>query len=232
MNYIYGIILSGGTGTRMSSSVPKQFLKLKNEELLRHSVKAFQNWGLCKSIVVVANEEHIKQTEEILSDLLSPNDRIVTGGNTRHASTLLGLSAINFSKNDVILIHDGARPFLSDKELHEITNEILKFGSATLASKVSETVVSSNENKVEKILDRDSIWLIKTPQGLHSSLLELLLKQDLESEPTDLCSWTESIGVKPRLIASNPFNLKITFKEDLELAESYWNQFIQWKRGN
>jgi 2-C-methyl-D-erythritol 4-phosphate cytidylyltransferase len=225
MNYIYGIILAGGTGSRMKSSVPKQFLKLRGEELIRHSVRTFQNWGLCKHLVIVANEAYIEQTEEVLADLLSERDRIVVGGATRHESTLCGIGAITLDKNDILIFHDAARPFIKESELNSIADSVLKSGASSFASGVNETIVSVHESKVDKILDRENIQLIKTPQGFHSSLLHLLLKEKMYIEPTDICSWVLNIGVKSELIESNPFNIKITKEGDIELAEKYWELF-------
>jgi 2-C-methyl-D-erythritol 4-phosphate cytidylyltransferase len=231
MNNIYGIILSGGSGSRMQSQIPKQFLPLNGMPILAHSVKIFKDWGFFKSIVVVANEEYISQTEEVLAVYLDPYDRIVSGGKTRHESTLAGIDSLPKDENDLLLIHDAARPFVSGNELHELCDVALKWGSATLADRVQETIVQSSEDRVKSILDRDSIYLIKTPQALHTSLLKLLDSVTPEEPPTDLCSWLSHIGVKPGIVNSNPFNIKITKKEDLHIAEAYLSLFEGWKKG-
>ena len=81
--------------------------------------------------------------------------------------------------------------------------------------------------RVEGILNREEINLIKTPQSLHTSLLQILLKEKMEEDPTDLCSWALQFGVKTYLIRSNPFNMKITREGDLEMADRYYDLFKQ-----
>ena len=102
------------------------------------------------------------------------------------------------------------------------------YGAATVADNVSETVVSCGpDGRVEGILNREEINLIKTPQSLHTSLLQILLKEKMEEDPTDLCSWALQFGVKTYLIRSNPFNMKITREGDLEMADRYYDLFKQ-----
>jgi 2-C-methyl-D-erythritol 4-phosphate cytidylyltransferase len=230
MNNIYAIILSGGIGSRMGSSLPKQFLKLKGLPILAHSVQRFVNWGLCKSLVIVSHPNYIEITEEILSPYLGVNDKIIEGGQTRHESFLNGIKALNLN-NDIIFIHDAARPFFTQKELFELVDTTLKWGSASLGVKPTETLVLAEEDKTQQILPREKIYLIKTPQCLHSSLLDiLLLEEKEESHPTDLCSWALSKKIFTRIVDSNPYNMKITQKEDLQIAEVLYPLFESWSK--
>jgi 2-C-methyl-D-erythritol 4-phosphate cytidylyltransferase len=224
LNSIYGIILSGGIGKRMKYDTPKQFLTLDGDSILRHSIKNFKKWGLFKAIVIVAPEAYIEKTESELSDILDDNDRIVIGGSTRHESTLNGISAFNY-ENDLIVFHDAARPFVTPKDLDEVTNSALEYGSSTLAEKISETLVNSSLNCVESIINRENAYSIKTPQAIHSSLLKNLLDAKYSIEPTDLCSWTSLIGVKTAIKISNPYNIKITTNDDLQKAELFSKAF-------
>jgi 2-C-methyl-D-erythritol 4-phosphate cytidylyltransferase len=227
MNNIFGVILSGGSGSRMKLDKPKQFSTLRDLTLLEHSVKSFNEWGFFKSIVVVSNIDFIVETESLISKYLMANDRIVPGGQTRHESCLRGLEALKYDDKDIVIFHDSARPFFLKSELHAVANAAVMYGSATVADNVSETVVSCAGGRVENILNRDEINLIKTPQSLHTSLLNILLKEKMEEDPTDLCSWALQFGVKTYLIRSNPFNMKITREGDLDLAERYYDLFKQ-----
>ena len=228
MNNIFGIILSGGSGSRMKLDKPKQFSTLRDLSLLEHSVKSFNDWGFFKSIVVVSNLDYIVDTEKSISKYLLANDRIVPGGNTRHESCLRGLEALKYDDKDIIIFHDSARPFFLKSELHAVANAAVMYGAATVADNVSETVVSCGpDGRVEGILNREEINLIKTPQSLHPSLLQILLKEKMEEDPTDLCSWALQFGVKTYLIRSNPFNMKITREGDLEMADRYYDLFKQ-----
>lgn len=226
MNSIYGIILSGGMGKRMNSEIPKQFLQIEGESILRHTVRNFKKWSLFKAIVVVAPELYIEKTETEISDLLEGHDRIVMGGSTRHESTLRGIEAFQYD-NDLLVLHDAARPFVTSKDLDEVTNSALEFGSSTLAEKISDTLVSGRGELVESIVDRDLIYAIKTPQSIHSSVLKSLLEIPMNREPTDLCSWASLIGLKTALRISNPYNIKITIDSDLKKASVFSKLFSQ-----
>ena len=225
MNNIYGIILAGGSGSRMKASKPKQFLKLRNCTLLEHSVKKFNSWGFFKSIVIVSNPEYLIDTENCIGKYLNQFDRIVPGGETRHDSSIAGLEAIPYDDKDVIIFHDCARPFILNSELHSTANSAMMYGVSSLAEPISDTIVSSFDSKIDKILDRESIYLIKTPQAVIGSILKNLLTSQINSNPTDLTSWAKSIGVDAHLTKSNPFNMKITKEGDLEIAEKFYDLF-------
>ncbi|TGM52972.1 IspD/TarI family cytidylyltransferase [Leptospira adleri] len=222
---IYVLILAGGTGTRMGSSVPKQFLEFQNEPVLIHSLRRFQDWGKQKRIVLVSHKESIPKTEEICAPFLRDEDRIVEGGETRHASMLQGLSVLDIGNEDVILIHDAARPFVLGEELDRLCESVRKNGIGTLASRTSETVLEEYNGLTASFLDREHIWFMKTPQGIRGDVLKELLSFPLNLIPTDLCSWALGCGKKSAIVESHPFNLKITRKEDLELAEFYSSLF-------
>ncbi|MCB1192408.1 MAG: 2-C-methyl-D-erythritol 4-phosphate cytidylyltransferase [Leptospiraceae bacterium] len=230
MGNIYAIIVCGGSGSRVKKDIPKQLLKLKGETLVRHVVKRYVSWGMVKSIVVVANEKYLKEIKKEIKDLLKPDDLVVPGGATRHQSCLKGVSALKYSTDDIIVFHDCARPFFLNSELDNVCNSAIQYGAATLAEEITETVVRTFEQKVESILDRNGIHLVKTPQALHTSLLDLLLKQSYEEEPTDLCTWTMNVGVKPFIVPSNPYNIKITREGDLETAERYYDLFKELEK--
>lgn len=229
MQNIYVLVLSGGTGTRFASSVPKQFANLKGESLLVHSVKKFLEWGFSKEIIVVAHENYLQKTERELSQILRYYDKIVAGGETRHKSFLNGLKSIQYGANDIIVIHDAARPFFTSSEISTLVRYAEQYGSASLAEKTSETLVESENNLVKNILNREIIYSIKTPQAIHTSLLEELLKILPSKEPTDLCSWVAEVNQKSYLVESNPFNFKITYESDLEKAEVLYEVFKQYE---
>ncbi|MEM7179813.1 MAG: IspD/TarI family cytidylyltransferase [Spirochaetota bacterium] len=226
MNFIYGILLSGGSGTRFASNSPKQFTDLCGKPILVHAALAFKKWGLLKTLVVVAHPDHLLQTEEILADCLDGSDKIVAGGKTRHESTLNGIAATNAGSNDVLVFHDGARPFVTSTEFDLVVHAAIRSGAASTAAKATDTlVVASKRETCESFLQRDSVRLIKTPQALHTSVLTELKDKMLEEEPTDLCSWVQVIDLQAELVSANPYNLKVTVAEDLKIATSYYSYF-------
>ena len=215
MRNIHAIILAGGLGTRLGSDLPKQFLKVADKPLLLYSLQRFREWGLCKSINIVCHKDWILKMEELVSPYLEGNDRIIEGGNTRHESTLCALKNIIWDADDILLIHDAARPYFLSIELDELIGIVQVFGAATLALKGSETVVRSKPNSgyTSESIDREELYFVKTPQGIRGKELKELLKLEIIAEkdhPTDLCSWVERSGGKTGIVHSTPKNIKVT----------------------
>ncbi|TGL72405.1 IspD/TarI family cytidylyltransferase [Leptospira jelokensis] len=226
MNNLYAILLAGGTGSRMGHQVPKQFLHLRGESLLRHSVKRFQRFGLLKSIVVVSHPDWILETEKELADLLEPNDRIVEGGETRHLSTLKGIGSVSYDDKDIFFIHDVARPNFKQNELYQLVEQTKIFGAATIVSPVTESLVrvKQHQNYTKEPLRREEVYAVKTPQSVAGFMLnELLLDPLPESfllHPTDLCTW---MGERRVGVVETDFqNIKVTSPGDLVLADSVY----------
>lgn len=216
---LYVILLSGGTGSRMKSEVPKQFLELEGKPILLHSLQTFLDWGKTKGIIVVSHKDYAEETERICAPYLRDRDRIVEGGKTRHESTLAGLSCIQIADADLVLVHDAARPFVSKADLDKLAHDTDVFGVATLASRNYETVMELEGTELH-FLNREKIWFMKTPQAIRGDILKKIGRNTLETEPTDLCTWTQSAGYEPKLVESHPYNVKITEPGDLVLAQA------------
>ncbi|TGL90786.1 2-C-methyl-D-erythritol 4-phosphate cytidylyltransferase [Leptospira congkakensis] len=229
MNNLYVVLLAGGTGTRMGTEVPKQFLKLRGESLLRHSVKRFRSFGLIKSITVVSHPDWILETEKELSDLLEWNDRIVPGGESRHLSTLCGIQSISYDAKDIFFIHDVARPNFKQKELYQLVEQTKIFGGASIISKVTESLVrvGIHKNYTEESLKREEVYAVKTPQSIAGFMIAELLTEgldaDIKKHPTDLCTWMGKRRVG--IVETDHHNIKVTSPGDAELADSlFWEE--------
>lgn len=226
MNNLYAILLAGGTGSRMGSDVPKQFLKLRGESLLRHSVKRFRRFGLLKSITVVSHPDWVLETEKELEDLLEPNDNIVEGGETRHLSTLNGIQSISYDEKDIFFIHDVARPNFKQNELYQLVEQTKIFGGASLVCPVTESLVrvKLHQNYSQEPLKREEVYAVKTPQAVAGFMLKELFMDSLPNNskhhPTDLCTW---MGERRVGIVDTDFhNTKVTSPGDLVLADSLY----------
>ncbi|PJZ45909.1 IspD/TarI family cytidylyltransferase [Leptospira brenneri] len=227
MNNLYVVLLAGGTGTRMGTLVPKQFLKVRGESLLRHSVKRFRRFGLIKSIIVVSHPDWIFETEKDLSDLLEWNDRIVPGGESRHLSTLAGIGSFNYDEKDIFFIHDVARPNFKQNELYQLVEQTKIFGGASLVAKSTESLVRvrMHVNYTEEPLKREEVYSVKTPQTIAGFMIRELLEEgldpDIKKHPTDLCTWMgrRRVGI----VETDYHNIKVTSPGDTELADSlFW----------
>ncbi|TGN17998.1 IspD/TarI family cytidylyltransferase [Leptospira idonii] len=225
MRNIYALVLAGGVGSRIGGNTPKQFLELGGKPLFLHSLEVFRSWGLLKSLTLVSHKDWILKIEEEAKDHLESNDRIVPGGNTRHLSTLEGIRSIPWDEDDLIFIHDAARPFFTHEELDQLVGVCLNVGAATLALGSSETVVHVKKGTgfTEKSVPREEVYFVKTPQVVYGKtlkeLLELPLEKEESSHPTDLCSWLERAGKKTGIVDSSSKNIKITTPSDLLVAE-------------
>lgn len=226
MRNIHAIILAGGTGTRLGGDKPKQFLEIAGKPLILYSLERFKKWGLCKSITIVCHTNWIELMEKTVGDKLEGIDQIIEGGKTRHESTLNAIRNISWDREDMLLIHDAARPFFLDIELDELIGTARIFGASTLALPATETVVLSKSkgSYTESSLPRDELYFVKTPQAVSGNVLERLLALGdfpQEVHPTDLCSWVERLGEKTGIVLCDPKNIKVTRSEDTKIALSY-----------
>lgn len=228
----HGILLSGGSGSRMKSDIPKQFLTLQGKPVLYWSVKSLLQIGSLDSLHLVVHPEFTEESRAILKEAVG--DRIlpggfhtITGGSSRHGSTLMGLesvSSIASESNDTILIHDAARPVLTDDELSGLIQSIREGNPvASLAARITDTIVQADNfpGKIQKRLDRNVLFSIKTPQAASYETLVELAKLPEEESFTDLLTWAEKGGVSGFLVEASPFNHKITIPSDLPLFEFY-----------
>ena len=207
----------------MGRDIPKQFLSFNNRSILNRSVGLFAGLETIDKKILVAHPDFIERTAREAEPYLTKDDIVCPGGQTRHQSFLYGVKQLDFDEDDIILIHDAARPFLTDSEIQELIETTSQKGVATLADSVTDTIVYAEEKVVKKIRDREKKYLIKTPQGIRGRELAFLLEQNIQTEPTDLCSWAIQSGLETIIVLTNPYNIKITRPEDLKKAEMYEN---------
>lgn len=219
------IIPAAGSGTRMQSEIPKQFLHLGGTPLLIHSAKTFSECSFIDQVVVAVSTERLELTKQIITQYLPENSKIeiVAGGRRRQDSVKNGLDAIDESV-DVVLVHDGARPLISTGLVERCFQEILEHGAAIAALPVKDTLKKADDDlRVSKTVDRNALWQAQTPQGARKELLEKAYIFNRETDVTDESSLLEKAGIPVHLVTGEESNFKITRKEDLLLAESIIN---------
>ena len=225
------ILLSGGSGSRMKISRPKQFLEMCGKPVILYSAETFANWNSHGNFICVANPEYLKDTEAVLEPIrsrLAGEKRffnVVPGGSSRQESVRKGMQALSghTEKNDLLFFHDAARPLLLEEELERLFSSFQENHSieiASLVSPVSETLIRGNRlpGKMMESLDRNEIFSVKTPQVLRVSSADRLT--DDSSEYTDLLTWGEASGILGHLVESDSSNIKLTNPSDLEVLES------------
>ena len=211
------IIPAAGTGSRMESTFPKQYLTLNGKGLIQHVVELFGRTDRIDQIhVILSPQDSYWETLNI-----SENAKLKIhhcGGNTRADTVLNGLKAIEnqVSREDWILVHDAARPGLSDTLLNQLLDSLVDDEvGGLLALPLADTLKrADNEGRVSDTVPRIALWQAQTPQMFRYGML----KQALESfsgAPTDEAEAIEALGMKPKLVIGDLRNLKVTYAQDL-----------------
>lgn len=219
----FAIVPAAGTGTRMGEGTPKQYLTCAGRPLLHHTLGRLASYAPISRVFVVLapGDAHYRAPEE--DDAAAKVAPLYCGGETRAASVYNALVAIRdaLTGDDWVLVHDAARPCLSKAALDRLIAEV---GGADvgglLAVPVADTLKrEDDEGCVMGTAPRTGLWQAQTPQMFRYGFLVEALRRAGTSEITDEASAVERIGLKPRLVMGEARNLKVTYPEDLELAE-------------
>jgi 2-C-methyl-D-erythritol 4-phosphate cytidylyltransferase len=213
----FAVIVAGGKGARMNNDIPKQFLLLKSKPVLYYTIKAFLDVYEEIEIILVLPEEHIGKGREIIDGYFDPSRiRLTAGGRTRFHSVQNGLALIN--EESIIFVHDGVRCLVTGDLIRKCYETALAEGNAIPALECGDSVrlLTAHGNK---IIDRNKIKLIQTPQTFHSKILLPAYNIDYKDKYTDEASVVEAFGLAINLIEGERNNIKITTPFDLRLAE-------------
>lgn len=206
----------------MQSEVPKQFMLLNGKPILMHTIEAFHYSDFKPEIIVVLNVDFHTYWEQLCEKYnFSIPHTLIKGGLQRFHSVKNGIKAIR--GKSVIAIHDAVRPLTSNKLISCSFREAEQTGNAVVAIKSKDSVRQQKGNS-SLSLNRDEIYLIQTPQTFQFEILNKAYKQEYRNEFTDDASVVERTGITLNLIEGESKNLKITFPEDLTLAEFYLSQ--------
>lgn len=221
----FAIIVAGGSGNRMKSDVPKQFLLLHDTPILIHTLRRFFEYSPNIQVVLVLPENQIATWEQLAQQYQVPTHLpiVVAGGVTRFQSVKNGLSAIQ-APEGLVAIHDGVRPFVSPQLITKSFETAAQHGTAVVcvSSKDSVRVISENGNN--QAIERSQVRLIQTPQTFRLSLLRKAFEQTESPNFTDDASVAETAGFPIYLIDGLYENIKITTPEDLIWATAFMSQ--------
>ena len=216
---LWAIIVAGGSGSRMKTDMPKQFLELSGKPVLMYSIMAFANACDGIRIVVVLPASQIEKWQELCRNHdFTFSHNITEGGNTRFHSVKNGLSLL--SGDGLVAIHDGVRPLVSIQTITGCFREAASYGCAVPALPVIDSVreVSGLTNRM---LDRSALRLIQTPQVFDIALLKKAYEQEYSPVFTDDASVFEKAGHAIHLTEGNVENIKITTPNDMLVAQTY-----------
>lgn len=217
------IILAGGSGSRMKSEIPKQYMKIGDRMVIYYSIKAFQDNEYIDNIILVTSKEYIEYARNnFMTNELSKVTDIVEGGKERYDSVYSALKKVN--SDGKVLIHDGARPCITTEVINRCLEGLNKYDACIAAVPVKDTIKIADEQQCVKITpDRNTLWQIQTPQAFRNTVVNEAYRKLYESG--DFTHVTDDAMVverytnkKIKLIMGDYRNIKITTPEDMEIA--------------
>ena len=219
------VVCAAGTGSRMGTGCKKPYLLLDGEPILFHTLRRLSECRGCRQMVLVLHRDEADELppewERKFRDEFGVR-HITTGGNTRQESAWNGI-CLTHQELDVVMTHDGVRPFVQPSVVEEVSREACKHGGAIAAVPATATVKEVAENGVVKRTHpRDDIWLAQTPQGFRRELLVEAYQKALKAGfmGTDDAQIMEWAGQEVRVVRDSKENIKITTPHDIEVAES------------
>lgn len=221
MERTYAIILAGGSGLRLDDRVPKQFLPLGDRPVIAWSM---QTYSLCKEIdhiIPVLPDRYIRQAEELFQEhTINKILKLVPGGTTRQESASNALSSHPFDENDIILIHDAARPFIRQETIKTCVTETRTHGAAGVYVPVQDTIAEVCDTFVASVPLRDSLFSAQTPQGFRFSVIKAAHQAARQKEihATDDISLVLAAGFRVKMVRGEYSNFKITTPLDYQAA--------------
>lgn len=218
----FAVIVAGGVGARMQSSVPKQFLLLNGKPVLYYTIDAFLKAYDDLQIILVLPEEHVASGQEIIDAFFNYDRiRIAVGGRSRFHSVQNGLQLVD--EESVVFVHDAVRCLVSTTLIKKCNDAVMEYGSAIPVINCKDSVRLITENGNEA-LDRNNIKLVQTPQCFHSKIILPAFSIDFKDKFTDEATVVEAFGLRLHLIDGEESNIKITIVSDILIAQSILNR--------
>lgn len=213
------IIVAGGSGSRMGSDLPKQFIVLENYPVLMWTISCFIEYDSSISVVVVLPESQISYWKDLCEQhSFGISHEVVKGGETRFHSVRNGLDALG--ETDLVAIHDGVRPLVSKATIESCFNMAAETGAAIPVLQLNETLRTGTMEH-SKTVNREMFFSVQTPQVFRWSILKEAFMQPWNPAFTDDASVVESMGFHVRMVPGNRDNLKITHPDDLVVVTEY-----------
>ena len=225
------IVLAAGQGKRMHTKIQKQFLEIRGYPVLYYSLRCFQESPLIEDIILVTGEDSVFYCQKKIVEKygFTKVAKVIPGGKERYDSVYQGLLACKNS--DYVLIHDGARPFITEEILERGLEGAKETGACAVGMPSKDTVKIADESGfIAETPDRSRVWLIQTPQIFQYKLIrnahESIRTRDMSNVTDDAMVVEQETGVKVCLAEGSYQNIKITTPEDLEIAEMFLTKLL------
>jgi len=219
---VCAIIPAAGSGTRIGGDIKKQFLPLKGKPIIVHTLQQFEHCSDIDEVALALPESAMSEMEAIVERYrLHKVSKMVLGGAKRQDSVHNVLNRLTLKESDIVLVHDGVRPFIEIKRITHLLKVCKEFNAAVLAVQPKDTIRrSTGGGFFDQTLDRTALWLIQTPQAFRAKLLVQAFEKAKKDKfySTDEAALVERLGVKIRIVEGSYDNIKITTPEDLEFG--------------
>lgn len=221
------ILVAGGNGSRLGGDTPKQYQKIGNITVLEQCIKSFLSCKILNRLQLVCDPDHAVLYHDTVQKHRLPPPSFA--GKERKQSVFNGLNSLSeFGSEEIILVHDAARPFVSVQDIEAVVRAAAQSGAATLAAPVTDTLRKANGERI----DRTGLWSVQTPQGFKAGILRRAHDQFRDNPDfTDDAGMVDALGHAVTLVPGNRRNFKITTQDDLELARQIMTQTMETRTG-
>ncbi|QLK85327.1 2-C-methyl-D-erythritol 4-phosphate cytidylyltransferase [Staphylococcus sp. 17KM0847] len=221
MKDYYVIIPAAGKGTRMGRSYNKLLIELAGLTIIEHTIGIFQQDDACKGIYLAIQPNE----RDVLTTLLDRFDKVkamIDGGKERQESIHKVIQTLDIADNDIVLVHDGARPFVTHETIHKLSEAIDEYGAAVVGVQAKDTIKMVENHFVSQTLERRYLWQVQTPQGAQYAKLKSAYKCASHEGivGTDDASLLEYAGYAVFMVEGDYDNIKVTTEEDLTNAKA------------
>ena len=227
-NKIKAIIVSAGNGKRVGGDLPKQYLKIDGIPILAKTIQRFHEVDIIDEVIVVISQKHQKYFDKFILPIIQKEVVIILGGKTRRESVYEGLKHTDLE--DLVLIHDGARPFITYELIIKIINSVKHFGAAAPGMKVTDSIWEKNNKVISGVQNRDNFLKAQTPQGFFTKDI-IKNYEKVKKEPSDDVELAVNNGLRVRIVEGDEKNIKITTMNDIENINSTSKSFLKIRTG-
>ena len=221
MRKVAAVILLAGRSERFVSDTPKQFFLISNKPLIYFTILSFELNPEIDEITLVARKEDIERVAELVRKTdFKKITALVEGGETRSRSVKNGLASLKLKDDDLVLIHDGARPVVPQEVIHNVIKTLDKYNAVTAAIRMEDTIAISRDGKtVDSFEDRNNYFRIQTPQGFKYKTIMLAHKKT-NIDATDDAQLAKAIGEKVGVVIGDKKMIKVTTIDDVNNVET------------
>lgn len=217
------IIAAGGKGTRMELNYNKIFLSVKEKPILAYTLDVFENAPSIDYIILVCSNQDMEQCKKIITEYNYQKIKsVIIGGSTRQESVRNGLNSI-VSQCDIVIVHDAARPLVTEDMLDKTIDEAYRTGAASVGVTPVDTVKNVCGTTILETVDRNSLVLIQTPQAFRYDILVEAHENAKKNHQlvTDDCALCELIGQRVTVVPGSKSNIKLTTPDDYAMISAY-----------